>query len=91
MLKLDLTHLGYWVIRQNEIVGTGSFVGQPQNQLVEIAYWTFKAFEGQGIASFACAALVKIAHDEDQNLTITAKTAPNFNTSTTILQKTSSK
>ena len=59
--------------------------GQPKDGKVEIAYWTFKDFEGQGIASFACQELVTIAHQIDPSLTITAKTAPENNASTKIL------
>jgi hypothetical protein len=79
--------IGYFVIRQCEIVGSCGFVGPPKDGKVEIAYWTFKAFEGQGIASFACKELVTIAYEADPGLTITAKTAPEENASTKILAK----
>ncbi|HET6225027.1 MAG TPA: GNAT family N-acetyltransferase [Bacteroidia bacterium] len=79
--------IAYFVVKQNQIVGSCSFVGQPQNGKVEIAYWTFKEFEGQGIASFACKELVAIAMKTDPKLTITAKTAPEHNASTKILEK----
>lgn len=78
--------VGYFVVRQDKIVGSCSFVGRPQNGKVEIAYWTFKEFEGQGIASFACKELVKIANQTDPSVTITAKTAPEHNASTKILK-----
>jgi RimJ/RimL family protein N-acetyltransferase len=54
---------------------------------VEIAYWTFNEFEGQGIASFACRELVKISQNADPNVIITAKTAPEHNASTKIVEK----
>ena len=73
-------------MRQDEIVGTCSFVGSPRDGKVEIAYWTFIEFEGQGIASFACKELVKIAKQTDHTLTIIAKTAPEHNASTKILE-----
>src|SRR5690554_4907764 len=57
--------VGYFVVRQNQIVGSCSFVGQPQDGKVEVSYWTFKEFEGQGIASFACKELVTIATQTD--------------------------
>jgi [ribosomal protein S5]-alanine N-acetyltransferase len=79
--------VGYFVVSQNQIVGSCGFTGEPHDGKVEIAYWTFKAFEGQGIASFACKELVSIAQRTDSNLIITAKTAPEFNASTKILQK----
>jgi RimJ/RimL family protein N-acetyltransferase len=78
--------VGYFIVRQNQIVGSCGYVGQPKNGRVEIAYWTFKAFEGQGIASFACKELASIAYRTDPNLTVTAKTAPVHNASTKILQ-----
>lgn len=78
--------IGYFVVRQDKIVGSCGFTGQPQDGKVEVAYWTFKAFEGQGIASFACKELVAIANQADPTLTITAKTAPEHNASTKILE-----
>ncbi|MCP9748395.1 GNAT family N-acetyltransferase [Lacihabitans sp. CS3-21] len=79
--------VGYFVVRQNQVVGSCGFTGQPQDGKVEIAYWTFKAFEGQRIASFSCQELVSIARKTDATLLITAKTAPEQNASTKILQK----
>ncbi len=75
------------MVRQDKIVGCCSFVGQPQDGKVEVSYWTFKEFEAQGITSFACSELVKIAKQADPNVTITAKTAPEKNASTKILEK----
>lgn len=79
--------IGYFILRQNEITGSCSFTGQPKDGKVEIAYWTFKRFEGQGIASFACKSLIEIAYGEDPSVTVTAKTAPEHNASTKILTK----
>ena len=78
--------VGYFAFKSNQVVGTGGFIGQPQEGKVEIAYWTFKEFEGQGIASFVCKQLITIAKATDPDLIITAKTAPEHNASTTILQ-----
>ncbi|MES2617383.1 MAG: GNAT family N-acetyltransferase [Bacteroidota bacterium] len=86
IIGFNLPWVAYLVVRQNQVVGSCSFTGQPNNGKVEIAYWTFKAFEGQGIASFACKELVKIAQTADPNVTITAKTAPEHNASTKILE-----
>lgn len=82
----NIPWVGYFVISQDKVVGSCGFVGQPQDGKVEIAYWTFKAFEGQGIASFACKELVSIAYQTDRDVTITAKTAPEKNASTKILE-----
>ncbi len=82
----NLPWVAYLVVRDQQVVGTCSFVGQPKEGKVEIAYWTFKAYEGQGIASFACKALLKIAQAADPKVMVTAKTAPEHNASTKILQ-----
>ena len=79
--------IGYFVFNNNQVVGTGGFTGQPKDGKVEIAYWTFKEFEGQGVASFVCKQLITIAKTSDHNIIITAKTAPEHNASTKILQK----
>lgn len=86
-IGFNLPWVGYFVIKNNQVVGTGGFTGQPQEGRVEIAYWTFEEFEGQGIASYTCKELVAIAREADPTLTITAKTKPEYNVSTKILQK----
>lgn len=78
--------IGYFVMRDDQVVGSCSFVGKPQNGKVEIAYWTFKEFEGQGVASFACRTLMELAYQTEPSVIITAKTAPEHNASTKILQ-----
>lgn len=78
--------VGYFVVRQNDVVGSCGFTGKPKEGKVEIAYWTFKEFEGQGIASFSCKELVSISRQTNPTITITAKTAPEHNASTKILQ-----
>ena len=87
VIGFNLSWVGYFVVRQNDIVGSCGFTGQPKEGKVEIAYWTFKEFEGQGIASFSCKELVSISRKTDPAITITAKTAPEHNASTKILQK----
>ncbi len=78
--------VGYFVFKNNQVVGTGGFIGQPKDGKIEIAYWTFKEFEGQGIASFVCKELITISKRTDLSIVITAKTAPEYNASTKILQ-----
>ncbi len=79
--------IGYWVMRDGEVVGVGGFVEQPKDGKVEIAYGTSKQFEGQGIASFSCQQLISMAKQTDPKLIITAKTEPRENASTTILKR----
>ncbi len=78
--------VGYFVFNNYQVVGAGGFTGQPKDGKVEIAYGTFKEFEGQGIASFACKELISISKKTDPTITITAKTAPEHNASSKILQ-----
>lgn len=78
---------GYFVMRDEVIVGVGGFVEKPKDGRVEIAYSTFKANEGQGIASFTCKQLIEIAKTTDPSIVVTAKTAPEQNASVKILQR----
>ena len=85
-IGFHLPWVGYFVVRQNQIIGSCGFTGRPVNGEVEIAYWTFKKFEGQGIATFSCKQLISIAQQANPTVKITAKTAPEINASTKILQ-----
>lgn len=85
-IGFNLPWVAYLVVRENQVVGSCSFTGQPNDGKVEIAYWTFKEFEGQGISSFACKELITIAQIADPKITIIAKTAPEKNASTKILE-----
>lgn len=79
--------IAYLILKNDKVVGTCSFTGSPKDGAVEIAYWTFKKFEGQGVSSFACAALISIVEKENPDLKVIAKTAPEHNASTKILEK----
>ena len=83
----DSPWVGYFIARDNQIVGCCGFTEQPKEGKVEIAYWTFKENEGQGVASFSCKELLSISQQFDPTVVITAKTAPDYNASTKILQK----
>ncbi len=87
LVGFNLPWVGYFVVRQNIVVGSCGFTGKPKDGTVEIAYWTFKIFEGQGIASFSCRELISIARQTNPAIIITAKTAPEHNASTKILQQ----
>lgn len=79
--------VGYLILDKDRTVGTCGFTMAPANGQVEIAYWTFPENEGKGIASWACNALIHIAEKENLSLRIVAKTAPEKNASTHILEK----
>ena len=85
-IGFNLPWVGYFVTRENQIVGTCGFTGKPIEGKVEIAYWTFKEFEKQGIASFSCKELIQISQQTDPTIIVTAKTAPEYGASTKILQ-----
>jgi ribosomal-protein-alanine N-acetyltransferase len=79
--------VGYFIMQQNQVVGTCGFTGKPNGGRVEIAYWTFPEFQGNGIASFACKELIVLSKNADPKVIITAKTSPEHNASTKILQR----
>ena len=79
--------VGYLVIDSNVVVGAAGFNGRPENNGVEISYYTFQEYEGNGYATFACSELIKIAKSQSPEVLIFAKTAPEENASTRILRK----
>jgi [ribosomal protein S5]-alanine N-acetyltransferase len=70
----------------DEIVGGGGFKGQPKNGNVEIAYGTFKNFEGKGVGTEICKQLVNLAIQTDPAIKITARTLPENGPSIRILE-----
>ena len=86
-IGFNLPWVGYFVVRDNQIVGVCGFTGQPKDGKVEIAYMTFKEFEGQSVSSFSCRQLISISKATDPTIIITAKTSPEHNASTKILEK----
>ncbi len=78
--------VGYFVIRENQVVGSCGYKGEPKDGKVEIAYWTFAEHEGQGISSYSCKELIKISQQFDSSIQIIATTSPENNASTKILQ-----
>jgi RimJ/RimL family protein N-acetyltransferase len=71
----------------DKIVGICAFKGAPTDNKVEISYWVFPAFERKGIATAACKALIGIAITENREIIISARTLPEINASTRILEK----
>ena len=78
---------GYIAVMDGVIVGGGGFKQSPQDQRVEIAYFTAPEFEGCGRATRTAGALVAIARLADPSLLIAAQTLPEENASTSILRK----
>lgn len=78
--------IGYYAEKNGQIVGAGAFKGQPVLGKVEIAYSTFEKFRGKGIGTQICHALVQLALAFDPSVIITARTLPERNHSTRILE-----
>jgi len=79
--------VGYLVVDSDVIVGAAGYTGVPENNEVEISYFTFQEYEGKGYATFACSELIKIAKSHSPGVVVFAKTAPEENASTRILSK----
>lgn len=79
--------IGYLALENSKCIGTCAFKTPPQNNEVEIAYYTFPDYEGRGIATRMASELINIAHVQLSSLTITAQTLPVENASNRILIK----
>ena len=79
--------VGYLAIKQGQVVGTCSFKSAPWNGRVQIAYFTFPEFEGQGVATSMARELIEISRATDPALAIIAHTLPEENASTAVLEK----
>jgi len=79
--------IGYYVEKDGVLVGAAAFKGAPVNNKVEIAYGTFEPFQQQGIGTTICRLLVERALQANPNVKITARTLPENNFSTKLLQK----
>src|SRR6266487_2416953 len=73
-------------IKEN-IEDNKEFTGAPQNGTVEIAYGTFEPYRQKGIGTEICKLLVEISLRTDPSVKITARTLPQRNFSTKILEK----
>ena len=79
--------IGYYAEDNGNLVGAAGFKGAPKNKKVEIAYGTFRKYEGKGIGTEICRQLVLLAIETDPEIIITARTLPEENASTGILKK----
>jgi len=80
--------IGYFVsFDGKEIIGVGGYKGKPRDGKIEIAYGTFKKYEGKGIATDICRQLVLQALETDPSTRITARTLQDGYASIAILKK----
>ena len=79
--------VGYLAVNRDDSVGSCGFKAPPASGEVEIAYFTFPEFEGQGIATSMARELLTIAKTTEPGITVVAQTLPVRNASTRILEK----
>ncbi len=79
--------LGYLAFEDGACVGTCGFKSPPQNNRVEIAYFTFPEHESRGIATQMASELVRLALDQIPAVSVAAQTLPEESASTSILKK----
>jgi RimJ/RimL family protein N-acetyltransferase len=79
--------IGYLAIEDGECVGTCGFKSPPQNNRVEIAYFTFPGHESRGVATRMAAELIHLATNTMPAPIVAAQTLPEDNASTSILKK----
>jgi RimJ/RimL family protein N-acetyltransferase len=79
--------LGYLAFEGGACVGTCGFKSPPQDNRVEIAYFTFPEHESRGVATRMASELVRLALDQMPGVTVAAQTLPAESASTSILKK----
>ncbi|MBA3539762.1 MAG: GNAT family N-acetyltransferase [Deltaproteobacteria bacterium] len=77
--------VGYLSVEGETVVGSCAFKTPPIDGRVEIAYTTFPGHEGAGYATAMARSLIAIAHHE--HVAVIARTTPEANAATAILEK----
>ena len=81
-----LPWVGYLAEKNGVIVGTCAFKSSPENGEVEIAYFTFPEYEGQGVATLMAQWMLNIANQHGVSC-VKAQTLPEKNASVRILER----
>jgi len=79
--------ISYYAHEGGKLLGCAAFKGAPQDGSVEIAYGTFEPYRRKGVGTEICKLLVELSLKTDPRVTITARTLPETNFSTRILEK----
>lgn len=79
--------IGYLQLHEGAFVGAGAFKRPPRDGRVEIAYFTFPAWEGRGVATATAGALLRLARAVVPAPQITARTLRRPSASTRILER----
>ena len=77
----------YYVEENGELIGSAAFKGKPINNTIEISYSTMEKYRQQGVGTRICKQLVELSLATDASVRITARTLPEKNYSTRILEK----
>lgn len=77
----------YFAEENGELIGSGAFKGKPVDNSVEIAYGIFDNHQRKGLGTKICRQLVELSLATDPTVRITARTLPQKNYSTRILEK----
>jgi ribosomal-protein-alanine N-acetyltransferase len=83
----ELPWIGYLALENDICVGSCGFKSPPQNNRVEIAYFTFPGHESRGVATRMASKLIRLALDKRPAVTVAAQTLPEENASTSVLKK----
>jgi RimJ/RimL family protein N-acetyltransferase len=88
-LPRDPSWIGYVTADRvtNQVIGVCGFKNAPANGAVEVAYFTFPAFENRGFATAMAAEMVAIARSSPDIRAVIAHTLPQPNASTRVLYK----
>lgn len=78
---------GYFVQRGDLLVGSAGYKGPPRDGKIEISYGVFEPFQNQGIGALICRALTELALKSYPPVVVTARTLPENNFSSRILEK----
>jgi RimJ/RimL family protein N-acetyltransferase len=79
--------IGYFAVENGQYIGTCAFKSKPEDNRVEIAYFTFPEHEGKGFATQMCSELITITRKHDKSVLVCARTLPQASASTKILDK----
>lgn len=79
--------IGYFVQHGDQLVGSAGYKGPPRDGRIEISYGVFEPFRNQGIGASICRVLTKLALESHPPVLVTAKTLPENNYSSRILEK----
>jgi len=77
----------YNIFQDAEKVGQCAFKALPKNGKVEMAYYVFEPFQGQGIATEVCRLLTALSVAADPGVAVTARTLMEENASVQVARK----